>query len=543
MGTLSPAPGRHLPARAILHMLTSRVLAVAALLGTATLSPAQLAGSYLVGPGGAYPNIAAAITALTTSGVVAPVTFTVTASDTGPWTIPSFPGQGPTNPVVFDAVGTITLGGTQPVLTLNGCASVTFRGFSGQYTNTPSTFVIAGSTADCVFTNCNFLANVSTSGQALFSFTGGTGCRIEDSTFGGGYESLNSAVANANTTVQRCQILGGGFWIMRIAGTDFTLANNLITGNSNYGISCGVSGTPTSAANLKVWHNSIFINHVSTAAASQYCSLRWYSNAAGTEVVDNILVDNFPLGTGYNMWCSGSYRPTLMNYNCLYSNAATYFVTAASGNQTFATWQALGFDLNSIQADPLFVAPAATPPDLSLQPTSPCATAGTFLPAVLTDYALAPRTVPVSIGALEQDGGAAASYTVFGAGCAGTSGVPSNTISAPPQIGTSPTITFGNLPPPNIAIAVLGLSNTFAGAIPLPVDLAILGAPGCNARTSLDVTIGLAGVGGTASTAFPIANNPILIGFTFYTQALVLDPPLNAFGLSTSDAAVVVVGP
>ncbi len=524
-------------------MLCSRDLVLAAVLAAASASPAQLAGAYVVGPGGNYANIAAAIAALTTSGVVAPVSFLVVANDTGPWTIPAFVGQGPSNPVVFDASGPIVISGTQPVLTLNGCASVTFRGFSGQFTNTPSSFVIAGSTAACVFANCDFQATVATSGQALFSFTGGTGCRIEDSTFGGGYESLNSAALNSTTTVQRCRILGGGFWIMRISGADFTLVNNQITGTSNYGISCGVTGVPSSAANLKIWHNSIHINHVATAAASQYCSLRWYSNAAGTEVVDNILVDNFPTGLGFNMWCLGGNRPTLMNYNCLWSNGAGYFPIAATGNQTLAAWQALGFDVNSIQADPLFVAPAATPPDLSLQATSPCALAGTYLLSVLTDLALAPRTPPVSIGAFEQDGASGtAIYAVFGNGCVGSAGVPSNSISAPPQLGTSPVFTFGNLPPPQIAIGVFGMSNTLAGAVPLPIDLGILGAPGCPARVSLDVTLGLAGAGGSASVVFPIANNALFLGFTFYTQALVLDPPLNALGLSTSTAAVAVVG-
>jgi hypothetical protein len=524
--------------------MIQRALALATVLGTAALLPAQLAGTYVVGPAGNYPNVAAAITALVANGVVAPVTFQVTANDTGPWSIPAITGQGPANPIVFDAVGPITISGTQPLLTLNGCASVTFRGFSATLATTPHGIVVTGSTADSTFQNCDFRAPAVTSGtQAMFNLSGGTRTTIEDCTFGGMYEALNAGVLSTFTTVRRCRITGGGFWIMRILGSDCTIANNQITGNSNYGISCGVTGTAGGpATNLKIWSNSFSINHTSTAGASQYCTLRWYTSAPGTEVIDNVLVDNFPAGTGYNMWCSGALRPTVMNYNCFWSNAPTYFVVAASGNQTFAAWQALGFDANSIQADPQFVNPSATPPDLSLQATSPCATAGTFLPGVLTDFSLAPRTIPVSIGADEEDGGGA-SYTVFGPGCAGTAGVPSNTISAPPQLGTAPVITFGNLPAPYIAIAVLGVSNTSYASIPLPVDLAILGAPGCNARVSLDVTLGLAGAGGQASTVFPIANNPAFLGFTFYTQALVIDAGLNPLGLSTSDAAVAVVGP
>jgi hypothetical protein len=522
-----------------------RVLALAAILGIAALSPAQLAGTYTVGPSGAYPNLTAAITALTTSGVAGPVTFQVTANDAGPWTIGAIPGQGPANPIVIEAVGAITLSG-QPLLTLNGCAFVTIRGFTATLATTPHGIVVTGSTADTTFQNCDFRANAVTSGtQAVFSLSGGTRTTIEDCTFGGMYEALNAGVASTFTTIQRCQITGGGFWIMRILGSDCTIANNQITGNSNYGISCGVTGTAGGpATNLKIWNNTFFINHNSTTGTSQYCSLRWYTNAPGTEVVNNVLVDNFPAGVGFNMWCSGALRPSLMDNNCFWSNAASYPIVAATGNQTLASWQALGFDLNSIQADPQLVAPSATPPDLRLQPTSPCATAGAVLPGVLSDFFQLPRTAPVSIGMHEQDGGGgAASYQVFGGGCAGTAGVPSNSMSQLPQLGTTPNIVFGNLPAPQIAIAVLGASNTSYASIPLPVDLAILGAPGCNARVSLDVTIALTGAGGQATLPFTIPNNAIFVGFTFFTQALVFDPPLNALGLSTSDAAVAIVGP
>lgn len=523
-------------------MRTNHLALFAVVIGSAAALPAQLAGSYVVGPGGNYPNLAAAIGALSASGVAAPVTFLVTANDTGPWTIPAFVGQGPTNPVVFDALGAITLSGAQPVLTLSGCASVTIRGFSGTFTNTTNSFVVNPNTTDCVFTNCDFRANVATSGVALFNFVGGSGCRIEDSTFGGAYEALYAAVANTNTIVQRCRILGGGWRIMTLGGTDFTLVDNYITGTTNYGINAGIPGTPTSGVNLKIWHNSVYIAHPSSG--SQYCSLRWYTSAPGTEVLNNVFHDDFPTSTTsiYNMWCSGALRPVLMDFNCLWSNQPTYFPVWAGANQTFAQWQGLGFDLNSIQADPQFVAPSATPPDLALQPGSPCAQAGTFLPTVLTDFSLAPRTPPVSIGADEEDGGPSASYTVFGVGCAGTSGVPSNTISTPPRLGTNSVITFGNLPPPDIAVAMIGLSNTTSAFGPLPIDLAILGAPGCPARVSLDVTLGLTGVGGAATLAFSTPNQPGLLGFTFFTQALVIDPPLNAFGMSTSDAAAAVVG-
>ncbi|HEX5052636.1 MAG TPA: right-handed parallel beta-helix repeat-containing protein [Planctomycetota bacterium] len=523
-------------------MRSPQLLLTSVLLLSAASLPAQLAGTYVVGPGGSYPNIAAAITALSASGVAAPVTFLVLANDTGPWTIPAFAGQGPLNPVVFDTVSPITISGPQPLLTLNGCASVTFRGFNGTFTSSSNTFVINSGTTDCVFTNCDFRANVATSGVAVFNFAGGSGCRIEDSTFGGAYEALYSAVANTGTTVQRCRIIGGGWRIMTLGGTDFTLVNNYITGTTNYGINGGIPSTPTSGVNLKIWHNSVYIAH--PTSGSQYCSLRWYSSAGGTEVVDNVFYDYFPTSstTVFNLWCLGALRPALMDYNCLWSNQPGYVPVFASANQTFAQWQALGFDTHSIQADPMFVAPTAMVPDLALQAGSPCATAGFTLPSVLTDFSLAPRTPPVSIGADEDDSGAGATYAIFGAGCAGSAGVVSNTIDTPPQLGQVSTITFGNLPPPNIAFALVGLSNTVSAFGPLPIDLTILGAPGCMARVSLDVATGLSGVGGTVDLVFLTPNQMSLLGFTFYTQALAFDPPINAFGASFSDAAIAIVG-
>jgi len=447
--------------------------------------------------------------------------------------------------VLFDAVGPITIAGAQPVLTLNGCANVTFRGFSGTFTSTPNAFLVNAGTTDCTFTNCNFMANVTTSGTttgnaAVFNIAGGSGLRIEDSTFGGAYEALYVQFASTNTTIERCRILGGGFWIMRLAGLDITLANNFITGTSNYGISAGISGNTASGANLKIWHNSVFINHPTTS--SQFCSLRWYSNAAGTEVVDNIFFDQYLTTAALNMWCSSSYRPTLMDHNCLWSNIAPYNPVFATSNRTFAQWQSLGFDLNSISVDPMYVAPTASPADLSLQPGSLCSMTGTFLPSVLTDISLYPRTLPVSIGADEEDSGIPANYAVFGAGCPGTAGVPSNTASAPPRLGATSTITFGNLPASSLAIALIGFSNTASSFGPLPIDLVGFGAPGCFGRVSADATRFLLGSSGSASFDFATPNLASLMGLVLFTQGFALDPTLNALGISTSDAAAATVG-
>ena len=505
--------------------------------------PAQLSGPYVIGPGGNYANIAAAISALTTSGVSGPVSFLVTANDTGPWTLGAFPGQGTSNPVLFDGQGTTTISGTQPVLTLSGCASVTFRGFNAAFTSNTHSFVINAGTTDCVFTGCDFKTTVTTTGSttganAVFNFAGGSGCRIEDSTFGGSYEALYSAPANDSTTVQRCKITGGGFWIMRLAGSNFTLVNNFITGVSNYGINAGVSGA--TSTNLRIRNNSVYINHPTTS--SQFCSLRWYSTAAGTEVLNNIFYDAYTGTAALNMWCSGSIRPAVMNYNCFYSNIAGYFPVFATANQTLASWQALGFDLNSIQADPTYVAPGATPPDLRLLTGSPCATAGTPLAAVPTDLFQSTRTTPVSIGAHEEAGGPGAFYAVFGGGCAGTAGVPTNTASPTPTLGATIVVKFGRLPTPNTVAMLIGASNTVSSLGPLPIHLLSVNAPGCALRVSLEVPVTLVGSGGSATLSLPIPNQPQLLGVPLYTQGLVLDPGRNGLGAVMSDSAILRIG-
>lgn len=503
--------------------------------------PAQLAGAYAVGPGGTFPNLTAALAALQSQGVVAPVTFVLLANETGPWTLGAFPGQGPSNPVVFDGLGTATISGTQPVLTLSGCANVAFRGLRGTFTNTPNAIVIQAGTTDTRFDHCNLFANVATSGQALMTVSGGSGLTIEDCEFGGGYESIYVMVAASNTTIRRNKILGGGFWIMRLAGSDIVLENNFVTGTSQYGISAGIAGNAASGQNLKIRHNSVFIQHPTTS--TQFCSLRWYAAAANnTEVVDNIFYDGYGATGALNMWCSSTLRPTVMDHNCLWSNVAGYNCVYAGSNLQFAAWQALGFDTNSIQADPQYTAPGtSTAADLRLGTGSPCATAGTLLASTPFDYFWAVRTAPVSIGAHESDSGLA-SYTVFGAGCAGTAGVPTNSSSLPPQLGTTAVLTFGNLPSPPLAIALFGLSNTQSAFGPLPLALAGFGAPNCTARVSPDASTFLVCSAGAASLQVTTPNLPGLLGVTYHTQALVLDPALNALGASMSAAATAIVG-
>lgn len=74
-----------------------------------------------------------------------------------------------------------------------------------------------------------------------------------------------------------------------------------------------------------------------------------------------------------------------------------------------------------------------------------------------------------------------------------------------------------------------GVSDTMAGAVPLPLALSLLGGPaGCNVYTSSDVILGVAMTGSTAVLPFAIPSNPTFAGARVFFQVLKLDPLLAA---------------
>jgi PKD repeat protein len=134
-----------------------------------------------------------------------------------------------------------------------------------------------------------------------------------------------------------------------------------------------------------------------------------------------------------------------------------------------------------------------------------------------------------------------AGYGFFGAGCAGTLGIPRVQNTSLPTIGGTLNTTLSNLQA-GVAVMVVGVSNTVTGGVlPLPLDLAAFGAPGCRLRVSLDVTDTVIGAGNTANWSFGVPNNPAFIGFQLFNQAASLDTT-NAFGFVMSDAYAWMVG-
>ncbi|MFN9276348.1 MAG: PKD domain-containing protein [Planctomycetota bacterium] len=133
-----------------------------------------------------------------------------------------------------------------------------------------------------------------------------------------------------------------------------------------------------------------------------------------------------------------------------------------------------------------------------------------------------------------------AGYGFFGNGCAGALGMTSMPASSQPTLGGTLTVGLDNLSF-GLAVMVIGTSNTAGPLGPLPLDLGILGAPGCPLRVSVDATDTVVGAGATATWNFAVPNALPLSGVKLYNQAAVLDAS-NAFGFVTSKAYGWILG-
>jgi hypothetical protein len=136
-----------------------------------------------------------------------------------------------------------------------------------------------------------------------------------------------------------------------------------------------------------------------------------------------------------------------------------------------------------------------------------------------------------------------ATFGPYGAGCAGSIGVPQMTAQpgSRPMFGTTMTVDITNAPF-GIAVVGFGFSNTMSGALPLPFDLTILGMTGCSLLADPLVTDVAVGVPTTASYGLVIPLDTSLFGTVLYEQAFPLDVAANPFGFTASNAARLKLG-
>ena len=117
----------------------------------------------------------------------------------------------------------------------------------------------------------------------------------------------------------------------------------------------------------------------------------------------------------------------------------------------------------------------------------------------------------------------------YGQACVGSLGTPTIGVTAPsaPILGTTVNVRltniFGTFVP---AFAALGFQRATFGGIPLPLDLTVLGLPGCFLQNSADQFLTLtAPSGGIVNWQLPLPNSPQLLGAELFLQGLGLEVP------------------
>lgn len=134
-----------------------------------------------------------------------------------------------------------------------------------------------------------------------------------------------------------------------------------------------------------------------------------------------------------------------------------------------------------------------------------------------------------------------AQYHTFDGGCPG-----SNALNPRwnvrewelPQLGTTLLGEFSNFVPNGAIFPFAGFSRSLStSGVPLPFDLGVLGAPGCDVEVDpAFVTVVLADAQGRASWHLALPLVPALAGVELAQQAFGLDLAANGLGLTTSNA-------
>jgi hypothetical protein len=90
---------------------------------------------------------------------------------------------------------------------------------------------------------------------------------------------------------------------------------------------------------------------------------------------------------------------------------------------------------------------------------------------------------------------------------------------------------------------MLGAARTQRNGVPLPIDLTVVGMPGCSLLQSGEIVgFRLADGSGTAAFQLPIPPAPALLGFDVFTQSFVLDAGANPPGWLASAAIALTIG-
>src|SRR5262249_7770120 len=128
-------------------------------------------------------------------------------------------------------------------------------------------------------------------------------------------------------------------------------------------------------------------------------------------------------------------------------------------------------------------------------------------------------------------------WVPFGAGCAGSAGVPVLAAGSElrPYPGNDLTVEVAPVPANTAVIFSLGLSRTQWGGVSLPLLLDNLGMPGCALLTSGEASLLRFATSSGAALSIPIPNQQTFVGLAFYNQAFVFDATANVAGAIASN--------
>jgi hypothetical protein len=140
---------------------------------------------------------------------------------------------------------------------------------------------------------------------------------------------------------------------------------------------------------------------------------------------------------------------------------------------------------------------------------------------------------------------APAYYLSFGSGCPGGAGTPI-LAAAPgnrPWAGDLFTARLTQARASTAALLFVGFSRTTWLGIPLPLNLASLGAPLCNLLVAGNsVLVAGTDAGGNAAIGITVPVDPTLVGGRFFQQFAVYDPGANGLGFTFSNGGEGQIG-
>lgn len=107
-----------------------------------------------------------------------------------------------------------------------------------------------------------------------------------------------------------------------------------------------------------------------------------------------------------------------------------------------------------------------------------------------------------------------------------------------PVVGQPFSLVISSIP----ANTVVGSLIFGFGQLNPPLDLAAIGMTGCSQYISLDAFATFVATGSSYTFPLTIPNNPVLQGYTVYTQASTLSPGFNPLGVIVSNGGTIAMG-